>query len=138
MQKKWLYTLVAVCSLAGSLWVLWNIQNNTLTNTHAGPDVCLFRKVTGLPCPSCGSTRSVLYITKLEFRDALYANPIGFLLAAGILIFPFWILYDITTRKKTFYNFYHTLETSIRKRWVTVALICLFTANWLWNIYKFT
>ena len=138
MQKKWLYILVAVGSLAGALWVLWNIQHNTLLDINAGPDVCLFRKVTGLPCPSCGSTRSVLHISKLEFRDALYTNPIGFLLAAAIIVFPFWILYDIAARKKTFYLFYNSLETCIRKRWVTVALICLFAANWLWNIYKFT
>jgi hypothetical protein len=138
MQKKWLYILVGVCCTAGCLWVLWNVQHYALTDPQAGLDVCLFHRVTGLPCPSCGSTRAILYITRLQFGQALYANPVGFILAAAMLVFPFWILYDIAVSKSTFYRFYQTLETCIRKRWVTVILILLVTANWLWNIYKFT
>jgi hypothetical protein len=119
------------------VWVFWNVKHQTIVDTHAGPDVCLFHRVTGLPCPSCGSTHSVLHIAQLHFGDALHDNPIGFLLAAGMIIFPFWILYDIASRKSSFYHFYNIMEICIRKRWVTVMLICLFTANWVWNIYKF-
>jgi hypothetical protein len=67
----------------------------------------------------------------------LYTNPIGFLLAAGIILFPLWILYDLAKSKNTFYHFYGSMEAVIRKRWVAALLIFLVAANWLWNIYKF-
>ena len=136
-QKKWLYTLVIVSCLAGVLWACWNVTHYTPINVASGADVCLFRRVTGIPCPSCGSTRAILHISRLEFREALYTNPIGFLLAAGIILFPLWILYDLAKSKNTFYHFYGSMEAVIRKRWVAALLICLVAANWLWNIYKF-
>jgi hypothetical protein len=136
-QKKWLYTLVIVSCLAGSLWVAWNVTHYTPIDAASGTDVCLFRRVTGIPCPSCGSTRSILHISRLEFREALYANPIGFLLAVCIILFPLWILYDLAKKKNSFYHFYGSMEMVIRKRWVAALLIFLVAANWMWNIYKF-
>ena len=53
-----------------------------------GPSVCLFRNVTGLPCPFCGSTRSVGHILQGEFSAALFSNPLGYFgLAFLILLF---------------------------------------------------
>ena len=138
MQKKWLYFFVIVCSLAGSAWVAWNRVNYVPTDPHTGINMCLFRAATGLPCPSCGTTRSVLDITRLDFADALHTNPVGFIIAFVIIIFPFWVLYDLSANKSTFYNFYITAEATIRKRWVTISLVLLVAANWIWNIYKFT
>jgi hypothetical protein len=137
MQKKWLYFFVIVCSVAGGVWVIWNRVYYTASDPHTGMNACLFKAATGLPCPSCGSTRAVLDITRLHFADALYANPLGFIIALAMIVFPFWILYDIAARKQTFYNFYTTTEFVIRKRWVTVSMILLIAANWVWNIYKY-
>jgi hypothetical protein len=138
MQKKWLYFFVTVCSLAGGAWVIWNRVYYTPADPHSGFNTCLFKAATGLPCPSCGSTRSVVDITKLHFGDALYANPFGFIIALSIIILPVWVLYDLSARKSTCYHFYITAETIIRKRWVAVCLVALVAANWLWNIYKYT
>ena len=119
------------------LWVALNLRTGADNKQGVGIDVCLFHRITGLPCPSCGSTHAILYIARFKFADALYTNPIGFLLAAAMIIFPFWIFYDLLSRKNSFYDFYHTLEAVIRNRWVTIMLIFLFSANWLWNIHKF-
>ena len=51
-----------------------------------GPSVCLFRNVTGLPCPFCGSTRSVGHILQGEFSDALYSNPLGYFGLAFLVV----------------------------------------------------
>ncbi len=138
MRKKWLYLLIIVCSVAGSIWVLWNRVYYTPADAHSGLNMCLFRRITGLPCPSCGSTRSVLDISRLEFKDAFYSNPVGFIIAFGMVVFPFWVLYDLVSRRNTFYTFYNTVESVIRKKWVAISLIFVVTVNWLWNIYKFT
>ena len=53
-----------------------------------GPSLCMFRNITGLPCPFCGTTRSVGNILLGNFNDALNLNPLGyFSLAFLVLLF---------------------------------------------------
>jgi hypothetical protein len=41
------------------------------------PTVCLFRRATGRPCPSCGLTRSWNATTRLQMRRAFAIHPFG-------------------------------------------------------------
>lgn len=52
------------------------------------PLVCPLRALTGIPCPFCGTTTSVLAAMRLRPRQALAANPAGLLvvLAAGCIV----------------------------------------------------
>lgn len=138
MQKKWLYFFVIVCSAAGVAWVAWNSVYYIPADPHSGFGLCLFRRVTGLPCPSCGSTRSVVDISRMNFVGALYDNPFGYLLVLAMVVCPFWVLYDMAMRRSSFYDFYLAFNSFGKKRWVTISLILIVAANWIWNIYKFT
>ena len=58
----------------------------------AAIDVCLFHRATGLPCPSCGLTRSLTDLWHLDPAGAWSWNPLGFvafplLLASAALAF---------------------------------------------------
>ena len=44
---------------------------------------CALRRLTGIPCPSCGMTRSLDWFAQGRLLDALLVNPIGFGLAAS-------------------------------------------------------
>lgn len=50
-----------------------------------GPIICPFRRLTGLPCPGCGLTRSWTYLMHGRWHDALWANPFGPVLIAFVL-----------------------------------------------------
>ncbi len=50
-----------------------------------GPIICPFRRLTGLPCPGCGLTRSWTYLMHGWWRDAFLAHPFGLLLALVIV-----------------------------------------------------
>lgn len=97
----------------------------------------MFKAATGLPCPSCGITRSVLALYHMDIYGAVYSNPLGFLLGVALCTLPLWVVYDIIMKKSSFYNFYRRAENILRKRWVAVPLILLVAVNWLWNIYKY-
>ncbi|CAN5726497.1 hypothetical protein BH23CHL7_BH23CHL7_09300 [soil metagenome] len=51
-----------------------------------GTPLCLFRRATGLPCPSCGMTRSWNAAARLRLRDSVRFHPFG-LPALGATLF---------------------------------------------------
>jgi hypothetical protein len=50
------------------------------------PTSCGFRLLTGLPCPSCGLTRSVSFSVRAELRDAVAMHPLGPAVALAALL----------------------------------------------------
>ena len=50
--------------------------------------VCVFRSLTGLTCPGCGTTRALHEITHGHFKAAFMLNPL-LLLASPFLIYAF-------------------------------------------------
>jgi len=46
---------------------------------------CWFRQMTGLPCPTCGATRSVLSLVHGNLGHAIALNPLLFLCYVGTL-----------------------------------------------------
>ena len=46
---------------------------------------CPFRWLTGLPCPTCGTTRALLALLRFEPLEALTFNPLATLAAFGLV-----------------------------------------------------
>jgi hypothetical protein len=98
--------------------------------------LCPVKNVTGMPCPACGTTRSIIAILYGEFNHAALINPLGFLMAGVMILFPAWILRDVATGSFSFYRFYQQVELKFHNKWIagiSVLLICL---NWAWNFIK--
>src|ERR1700716_3309549 len=51
----------------------------------AGPPLCPFRLLTGLPCPGCGLTRSLVSLLHGDLSAAVLSHPPG-PIAASILL----------------------------------------------------
>jgi len=98
--------------------------------------MCIFKNVTGIPCPSCGTTRAIQLILHGNIIESLYMNPFGIIVISLMIIAPFWILYDVISKKDTFLLSYKKAEEIIRTKWITIVLISLVLLNWIWNIYK--
>ncbi|MGV3459220.1 MAG: DUF2752 domain-containing protein [Flavobacterium sp.] len=130
MTRNRLYLLLAGGIAAGYALLAFTHDN------HDAPTPCIFKHLTGIACPSCGSTRSVLAISQGNFTEALLTNPLGFIIAAVLIIGPIWLLTDAALKNDSLYRAFRTFEKTIRTRWLAATLILLIAANWAWNICK--
>ena len=48
---------------------------------------CLFHKITGIPCPTCGFTRAFRLMVSLRLLDAFLMNPLAALAFAFMVVF---------------------------------------------------
>lgn len=137
-HRNKLYLFLLVACLAGYVWLFYNILVNSLPNTNVATPFgsCIIKNISGIPCPSCGSTRSIIFILKGDFLEALSLNPLGYLSACIMLIIPLWIGYDLITKKNSFFVFYKKVEVYLRKPMYMIPLAFLFILNWVWNILK--
>lgn len=62
---------------------------------------CIFKMFTGIPCPSCGMTRSYGALLHGDFTGAFFYHP---LFLIPILIFVFYILKDFSPFVSRVYN----------------------------------
>ncbi len=54
--------------------------------------VCYFKAITGLPCPTCGSTRTLGRLAAFDLAGAVAMNPLA---AAGAALIAVWALADL-------------------------------------------
>lgn len=132
--KNQLYLVLFTVCLAGYIWLY-----GSLTNTYSiskSVEVCLIKHMLNIPCPSCGSTRSIISLTKGNFLEALKINPLGYLVAIIMLLTPLWIIIDFSTKRKTLFEAYQKIENYLKIPKYSIPLILLIISNWIWNISK--
>lgn len=135
MPRTKLYLTIGIACLGGYIWLL---------STHSryqgidSPDIgmCIIKTTTNIPCPSCGTTRSVLSIIKGHFKDAFLWNPFGFLIATLMITLPPWLLYDLISKRSSLFRAFGKIEKITKQKSVAIPAIILVIVNWIWNIYK--
>jgi hypothetical protein len=134
MTSNKLYILLSTACILGYIWLAITINRHT--SGRPDLDVCLFKHLTTLPCPSCGSTRSIMALLNGDIAGSLFWNPFGLIVFVVLVASPVWIFYDMITRKTTLFCFYLNVEHFINQKRVAIPAIILVLVNWLWNIYK--
>ena len=134
LDRGRLYSILLIACLAGYIWLYFSTTKNFTENKSV--EVCLIKHITNVPCPSCGSTRSIISLIKGDFIGALNLNPLGYIIAIIMVVAPIWILTDLFLRSNTLFDFYQKTETFLRKRKYAIPLILLVIINWIWNIIK--
>lgn len=86
--------------------------------------LCQFKRVTGRPCPGCGSTRGVLALLEGRPLEAWLWNPLAM---SALLAFALLTLLRAATAQRL------ALELDRRARVVAWSLGgALLVANWIW------
>jgi hypothetical protein len=91
---------------------------------------CGFHLLTGHPCPTCGVTRMGLALLHGHVGQALHENPFFFFVIAGLSL---WVAAGAGARLAG-----RTLTVEVgakEERWLWLALLVAFLANWwyLWH-----
>ena len=134
MSRNKLYVILSTACAAGYIWLLINFNKIVVHSDELG--VCLFKRITGIPCPSCGSTRSVLSLLNGDILAAMYLNPFGLLLVTVLVVSPIWLIYDIWLKKDSLLRVYNQTELILKRKWVALPIFLLIVLNWIWNICK--
>ena len=120
LHPVWLALGVVALAFAAKLMLLWQLP---------WPQ-CLLRKFTGVPCLTCGCTRSLAAWTRLDFAAALRFNPLFFLLCLVLLA---WLAAQIAQRLTGRSWMPAWIErTQSRRLWWIMGLLA--AANWVYLI----
>jgi hypothetical protein len=90
---------------------------------------CLFHALTGVPCPTCGTTRAALAVLDLRVADAFAINPlataVGLVFAVGGPVAALWTLLGLPVPD---------LPSTRLPRWLIWVILGLGLVNWLYLI----
>lgn len=135
MHRDKFYILLMALCLCSIVWIIFCVNNQDGQGLWQG---CLSKQILHIPCPSCGTTRSVISIIKGDFLNAVLINPLGYIAIISLVIIPIWIIFDCSTGKSTLFNTYHACLRFIKQAYIYIPLIVLTICNWIWNIVKYT
>jgi hypothetical protein len=91
--------------------------------------LCVFKGLTGLPCPTCGSTRALGRLIGLDFAGALRMNPFTTLVAGVVAA---WALADLALLPRR-----QALDVEVSPPIafaLRVGAFVLFLANWVYLV----
>ena len=91
---------------------------------------CPFRAVTGIPCPSCGTTRSLVHLAHGDFAGSLILNPL-FSLVMITALFLFFARSACLPFNRSRITLTHTRREGSLLR---AGIAAFFLANWMYLI----
>ncbi|MDX2130196.1 MAG: DUF2752 domain-containing protein [Chloroherpetonaceae bacterium] len=127
------YLFFSAFLLSGWIWLLF--QFSTFPHFPSHP-VCIFKHVTGIPCPSCGVTRALEAFYQGDYHSAFLINPLFLPIFFALLFFPCWIVFDFISKRVSFMNAYDSFQKVFQKPIIWIPFFGLLLVNWIWNIAK--
>ena len=89
---------------------------------------CGFKQKTGLPCPSCGVTTSVLAFSQGRIWTAFYTQPAAAFLCSAIAVAG--ILALLIAVPGVYFAFLERFFAEVKARHIILALIVVIAAGW--------
>jgi hypothetical protein len=120
-ERQLAFLWLAAAASAVALKPLW-----MTIAPHLRP--CIFRSLTGIPCPTCGTTRAAAAFLEGNLPAALAANPLA--AAVGVLFVigaPLAALWAVARWPMP------VLPTPL-PGWTRIGAVALIVANWLYVI----
>jgi Protein of unknown function (DUF2752) len=120
------YLMIFILLIIGYLYIYY------FADTINGYTFCFFKNLTGIPCPSCGSTRATIFLMHGNIYDSILLNPLALVTNLLIIVSVIWMIADIVRKKETYFTF-------LKKdgNWkILLPILIIILLNWIWNISK--
>jgi hypothetical protein len=92
---------------------------------------CVFKGLTGIPCPTCGTTRSLVYLSQGDITTAFTMNP---LTALGFIAAVLYFFYSVITLLFNLPKMSFILTNREKKNVPTTAIVLLIV-QWVYLIF---
>ncbi len=93
--------------------------------------LCTFRRVTGIPCPTCGMTTSFVFLTHFQILDGFYASPLGTLVFIFSFLCVIYLFLTIIFKLPKIKIVMSRKEKSI----FMIVLVLSLILNWIYNLH---
>jgi hypothetical protein len=91
---------------------------------------CVFKTITGLPCPTCGLTRTVIALSRGDLDRALFLNPLAAVACGAALLY---LIYAAAVLALRLPRFRPTISATGARR-LRLAAVTVLGLNWIWLI----
>lgn len=128
----WAFLGLAVAVLLGS--VLLEVRNHEQVVVPGVnvvlPGTCTFRKITGMPCPGCGLTRSFISMCHGWIREAWHYNAGGFFFFVVVVFQVPYRIYQIARihRGREAHSFARV------DSWILILLVIVLLVQWIFKL----
>jgi hypothetical protein len=127
--------LLAVMTLIPERWVFSSNYRNSaalLIRPAVALNIlnCAFKEITGVPCLTCGGTRSTFYLSRLRLKQAWLINPMIFTGFIGVLLWGLISLISIV-----FYKSAPIKLTLPSKKYLLILLTGAILINWAYLLH---
>jgi hypothetical protein len=89
---------------------------------------CVFHELTGLPCVTCGATRSAIQFFRGHFLAAWRWNPLIFMFLLGLTVFDIYAFFTLVTRTPRLRIAFRQVE----KKYARQIVLTAFALNWIY------
>lgn len=118
-------SVLASSAMIGGAWIYLNLPR----------PVCLLKDITGIPCPTCGMTRSAQGFMAGDLSAAFGWNPLVFLAVPLLMIFCIYAAITVCFRLPRLRVTGVTRGEAMALR---VGVVVLIAANWAYLIWHFS
>lgn len=91
--------------------------------------ICFLKALTGIPCPTCGATRALAHLIRLDPAGAFAMNPLA---ASAALVIAAWALADLALLPSRRAFFFELAPGPARL--VRAVAVAALAANWLYLV----
>ncbi|GDX53208.1 hypothetical protein LBMAG27_22550 [Bacteroidota bacterium] len=121
--------LLTISLIVGGYFVLI-VYDNYLIHSHK--TLCMFKLITGIPCPGCGMGRATLELFNGNISQSFQYNILCIPFTIGIVSSLFWMIFDLINNKETFFCF---LKMNLKSKY-KILLISIIMIDWSINIIR--
>ncbi len=111
------------------IWGLMVLVTRLLGHYYGiSPDLCLFHRLTGYSCPTCGTTRGLLALARGDWHQSFLWNPMT--MVGG------WMLAFVLAGRAVTGRMVAVEFTPLERRVLGFFGLAILVVNWAWLIYS--